>query len=61
MAVLTEKRKIKEKQYAEIKRKYHKMMSEAGSQKYGCYERLSKEYGYSATSIGRIVGNIKRK
>lgn len=61
MAVLTEKRKNKIKQHAEIKKRYDKMMEDPESQKYGCYEKLSKEYGYSETTIGRIVGNIKRQ
>lgn len=59
MAILTEKRKNKIRQHAEIKRRYEKMMKQEGSQKHGCYEFLSKEYGYSTTTIGRIVGNIK--
>lgn len=61
MAILTQKRQNKIKQHAEIKKRYDKLMEDPESQKYGVYELLSKEYGYSETTIGRIVGNIKRK
>lgn len=60
MAILTTAKQNKIKQHAEIKRRYERMMKDPDSQKYGCYEKLSKEYGYSPSTIGRIVGNIKR-
>lgn len=59
MAVITENRKNKIKQHAEIKKRYEKMMEDPLSQKYACYHKLGKEYGYSESTIGRIVGNIK--
>lgn len=61
MATLTKARQLKIKQHAEIKRRYDKMMEDPESQKYGAYEKLASEYGYSVATIGRIVGNIKRK
>lgn len=59
MAVLTTARQNKIKQHLEIKATYNKIMEDPESQKYGAYEYLSKLYGYSTTTIGRIVGNIK--
>lgn len=61
MAILTSKKALKEKRNAKIKKEYDNYMSWEGSQKYGAYEALALKYNVSAATVGRIVGNIKRK
>lgn len=60
MAIKTSKRQEKEKRDAKIKKMYDHYMGITGSQVYGAYEQLARLFSISPTTVGRIVGNIKR-
>lgn len=61
MAILTSKRTEKEKRNAKINKMYNNYMSYKGSQRTGAYEAISLKLGISVSTVGRVVGNIKRK
>lgn len=61
MAVQSIKKQEKELRNKEIKSLYGSLMSDPETQKFAAYEMLAFKFGISATSVCRIVGNLKSK